>query len=70
MATVEGNPVAPQPLSLQSNLQQLTLQAAQIQPPPSPPLEVQQPAPLPPASPREQYNISNYIIYVRCLGSS
>ena len=37
LATVEGNPVAPQPLSPPANLQQLTLQAAQMQPPPPTP---------------------------------
>jgi len=53
---VEGNPVAPQSLSLPANLQQLTLQATQMQPPPLPPPEVQQPAPPPPRSPRGQNN--------------
>jgi len=56
LATVEGNPVAPQPLSPLANLQQLTLQATQMQPPPPPPPEVQQPAPLPPPSPPGQNN--------------
>ena len=53
---MEGNPVAPQPLSPPTNLQQLTLQATQMQPPPPPPPEVQQPAPPPPLSPRGQNN--------------
>jgi len=56
LATVEGNPVAPQPLSPPANLQQLTLQAAQIQPPPPPPPDVQQPAPPLPPSPQSQNN--------------
>jgi len=56
LATVEGNPLAPQPLSPPANLQQLTLQATQMQPPPPPPPEVQQPAPPPPLSPRGQNN--------------
>ena len=56
LATVEGNPVAPQPLSPPANLQQLTLQAPQMQPPPPPPPDVQQLAPPPPISPRDQNN--------------
>jgi len=56
LATVEGNPEAPQPLSPPANLQQLPLQATQVQPPPPPPPEVQQPAPLPPLSPQRQNN--------------
>jgi len=56
VATVEGNPVALQELSLPANLRQLTLQATQMQPPPLPPPDVQQPAPPPPLSPRGQNN--------------
>jgi len=56
VATVEGNPVAPQLLSPQANLQQLTLKASQMQPPPPPLPDLQQPAPPPPPSPRGQNN--------------
>jgi len=56
LATVEGNPVAPQPLSPPANLQQLTLQATQMQLPPPLPPDVQQSAPPPPLSPQGQNN--------------
>jgi hypothetical protein len=46
LTAVEGNPVAPQPLSPPANLQQLILQAANMQPPlPSLPNNQQQQAP-------------------------
>jgi len=48
--------VVHQPLSPPANLQQLTLQATQMQPPLPPPPDVQQPAPPPPPSPRGQNN--------------
>jgi len=55
LATVEGNPIAHQPLSLPVNLQHLTLQASQIQPPlPLPDVQPLAPPPLP--SPRGQNN--------------
>ena len=54
--------ISPQPISPPTNLQQLTLSAAQMQPPPPPPPDEQQQAPPPPPSPHRALQIDDDMV--------